>query len=117
MSELRESIFTLDDKPKAAVTVRQWNNALVLIRTIEADERALFDKETARRAKKKIELRARERLLIMCCEDANGATLFKPDDEERLASKSNAAIDQLFRVACKHNGFTDSDDEDDSGNS
>lgn len=119
MSEqsLRDFIAQHDDKPKAAVFVREWGNKRFLIRTIEADERAQFDKETARRSKRdKSRVRVRERLVILCTEDEHGAPVFKPEDEEMLASKSNAAIDRLFRVACKHNGFLEDDEEGDWGN-
>jgi hypothetical protein len=115
---IREFLQSYDDKPKASVFVRAWGNRKMLIRTLEADERTMFDRETARRNKKdKTRVRVRERLVILCAEDEHGAPAFKPEDEELLASKSNAAIDQLFRVACKHNGFVEDDDEDDGGNS
>lgn len=114
---LRDFVATLNDKPKAAVVVREWENKRLLIRTIEADERALFDKETARRNKRdKSRVRVRERLVILCAEDEHGAPVFTLEDEEMLASKSNAAIDRLFRIAAKHNGFLDDDEDADSGN-
>lgn len=114
---LRDFVAGLDDRPKLAVMVRAWNNRVIHIRAIEADERAKFDRETGRRQKQKRDLRVRERLVILCALDEHGAQAFKPEDEDMLASKANAAIDQLFRAACKHNGFTDDeDDEGDAGN-
>lgn len=108
---------TVDDRPKLAVMVRAWQNRVVYIRMLESEERALFDRETARRQKKRpTEVRVRERLVILCAEDENGAPAFKAEDEEMLAGKANAAIDQLFRAACKHNGFIEDDDADESGN-
>ena len=118
---LRDFVAGLDDRPKLAVMVRAWNNRVIHIRMIEADERAKFDKETERRRKPKVglPLRIRERLVILCAEDEHGAPAFKKEDEEMLAGKANAAIDQLFRAACKHNGFVEDDDEeeDDGKNS
>lgn len=114
---LRDEILAIDDKTIAAVNVPQWGNKVVRLRMLLASERDKFDKETVKRRKKDAStVRVRERLVILCAQDENGAPLFKPDDEEALCNKSNAAIDKLFRVACKHNGFIEDDEDSDSGN-
>lgn len=114
---LRDEILAIDDKPIAAVIVPQWDNKTVYLRMLLASERDKFDKETVKRKKKDAaSVRVRERLVILCAQDEHGAPLFKPEDEEALANKGNAAIDRLFRIACKHNGFIEEDEDSDSGN-
>lgn len=110
---LRDEILAYEDRPKAAVFVREWNNKRVLLKMLTAADRDKFDRETLRRKKKKVDIRPRERLIILCAEDENEQPLFRDSDEEALAQKSNAALDRLFRIACRHNGLIEEDEEED----
>ncbi len=111
----RESILSLDDLPREKVEVPEWGGS-VYVRTLTGTERDAFE-QSMQGKKNKIDLenvRARFAVLTIC--DADGTRLFTHADAKELGSKSAAALDRVFAVAQRLNGFTHSDAEDLAGN-
>lgn len=101
----------------AAVLVPEWNNASVYVRMMNGRERATFDRETIRRKRKERDrVNVRERLVIETAEDSEGRRIFSATDEDMLSEQGVAAVDRIFKVAAKLNGYLD-DEDDASGNS
>lgn len=115
MTLSKESILKSDDLPREQVEVPEWGGS-VYVRTLTGTERDSFE-QSMQGKKNKIDLenvRARFAVLTIC--DEAGARLFNATDAEKLGSKSAAALDRVFAVAQRLNGFTQSDAEDLAGN-
>lgn len=91
--------------------IRAWNNRKAFVRMMKGEEKTKIDRETRRRQKRKLEIRARERYIIAAMVDEAGLPLFKADDEEWLADQVESALNQMFVIICKHNGLIEPDDE------
>jgi len=107
----RLEILGSDDLNAEEVQVPEWGG-LVRVRMLTAGERDKFETDVAGiggKSKNMTNLRARL-VVLTACDDAL-APLFEPGDVEALAKKSAAAVDRVFSVAAKLNGFTSSDIE------
>ena len=107
----RLDILGSDDLAFATVQVPEWNGE-VRVRMLTAGQRDKFESEVAGlggKSKNMTNLRARLVVLTAC--DQDGEQLFKHSDIEALSKKSAAAVDKVFSVSAKLNGFTSSDIE------
>mgnify|MGYP007032671149 FL=1 len=105
----RDDILGSDDLSLERVDVPEWNGVLY-VRVMTAGERDQFESEVAgvgKRFKNMSNLRARLVCLVGC--DENGNRLFEAGDAVALGAKSAAAVDRVFSVAAKLNGFTSQD--------
>ena len=107
----RLDILGSDDLEFETVHVPEWNGE-VRVRMLTAGQRDRFESEVAGiggKSKNMTNLRARLVALTAC--DQEGEQLFQAGDIEALAKKSAAAVDRVFTVAARLNGFTSSDIE------
>jgi hypothetical protein len=105
----RDDILGSDDLRLERVDVPEWNGVLY-VRVMTAGERDQFEAEVAgvgKRSKNMSNLRARLVCLVGC--DENGQALFEKGDAAALGAKSAAAVDRVFTVAARLNGFTSQD--------
>lgn len=114
-ASLRDAILAADDVQKANFFVKEWD-VTVVVKAMTGAERDAFDRETMRlRRRDKNKVHHRERLVIACTLGQDGSPVFKAADVDALAAKGVKAVDRLYKVCAKLNGFVD-DDEDDAGN-
>lgn len=111
----RDSILAIDDLPREKVEVPEWGGD-VYVRTLTGTERDAFE-QSMQGKKNQVNLdnvRARFAVLTIC--DESGTRLFTHADAKDLGSKSAAALDRVFAVAQRLNGFSDQDQKDLAGN-
>jgi len=104
----REAILQADDLPREAVAVPEWGGELY-VRTLTGTERDRLE-ASLQGKKDRVDLenvRARFAVLTIC--DEQGTRLFTHADISKLGKKSAAALDRVFAVAQRLNGFSDSD--------
>lgn len=112
-SAIAEAARKAASRKVAAVTVPEWDNATIHVRMMSGRERAAFDRETVRRKKKdRDRVNVRERLVVATAEDTEGRKVFQPADEDMLADQGVSAVDRIFKVSAKLNGFLDDEDSD-----
>lgn len=106
----RDSILSSDDLPKELVSVPEWGGD-VYVRTLSGTERDSFEQSMiTKKDKPNLDnVRARFAVLTIC--DEAGVRLFSDADAKQLGDKSAAALDRVFAVAQRLNGFSSSDVE------
>lgn len=108
----KAEILAQDDLKFEDIQIPEWGGAWVRVRTLNASERDEFEAGTVKRNGKKMETNLaniRSRLCLLCMVDENGERLFTDGDMYPLGGKSAAALDRVFSVAQKLNGFRDED--------
>jgi len=106
----RDAILSSDDLPRERVDVPEWGGE-VFVRTLTGTERDEFE-QSMQGKKDKINLdnvRARFAVLTIC--DEQGTRIFNAADAAKLGSKSAAALDRVFAVAQRLNGFSNEDEQ------
>ena len=112
----RDLILSSDDLPKELVQVPEWSGE-VWVKTLSGTERDAFEQSMVSKKKDKPNMenvRARFAVLTIC--DEQGVRLFAHSDAAALGKKSAAALDRVFAVAQRLNGFSQEDAEDLAGN-
>lgn len=108
----REAILAAQDLRRERVEVPEWGGD-VFVRTMTGTERDEFE-EFLLKAKAR---GMRAELVARTLTDEAGVRLFqKAEDIELLGGKASAALDRLFTVAQRLNGFSQQDIEDLEGN-
>ena len=106
----RTAILQMDDLPKEEVNVTEWGGDL-WVRTLTGTERDAFEQSMVQKKNKPNLNNVRARFAVLTICDVNGERLFSDNDAEALGKKSAAALDRVFAVASRLNGFSDSDSE------
>lgn len=104
---LRDSILTADDLPRQKLEVPEWG-VTVHVRTMTASQRDSL--EGAQTKDPYRDIRARMAVYTVC--DEHGTPLFTEADIAAIGRKSARALDKVFAVACKMNGFSKEDVDD-----
>jgi len=106
----RESILQTNDLPSELVSVPEWGGE-VYVRTLTGTERDAFEQAlSGKKNKPNLDnVRARFAVLTIC--DENGKRLFSDGDVKALGEKSASALDRVFEVASRLNGFSSEDAE------
>jgi hypothetical protein len=113
-ADIRAAAQKAKPKQRGVVLIPEWGGS-IYIETMTGDQRAAFDRETARRKRKDPDrIRPRERLIIATATDQAGAKIFTAADEEMLATMEVGPVDRAFKLSARLNGFID--DEDEAGN-
>jgi len=111
----RDSILQADDLPKESVEVPEWGGQ-VWVRTLSGTERDSFEQSMVTKKNKPNMDNVRARFAVLTICDEKGERLFQAADAEALGKKSAAALDRVFAVAQRLNGFSDQDQKDLSDN-
>ena len=106
-----EAILETDDLRRELVQVPEWTGD-VYVRTLTGTERDAFEQSmVGKKSKMNLDnVRARFAVLTIC--DDAGKRLFTDEDAKVLGDKSAAALDRVFAVAQRLNGFSSEDAED-----
>jgi len=111
----RESILQSDDLPRELVEVPEWGGD-VYVRTLTGTERDAFEQSMVHKKNKTNLANVRARFAVLTVCDDSGQRLFTDEDAKELGTKSAAALDRVFEVAQRLNGFSKEDAEDLAGN-
>ena len=106
----REAILKTDDLPRELVKVPEWGGE-VYVRTLTGTERDAFEQSMVAKKNKPNLANVRARFAVLTICDADGKRLFTDADAEVLGSKSASALDRVFEVAQRLNGFSDADSQ------
>ena len=111
----REAILKTDDLPRELVQVPEWGGD-VYVSTLNGTQRDAFE-QSMQGKKNKLNLdNVRARFAVLTLVDDKGVRLFTDADAKALGEKSAAALDRVFAVAQRLNGFSSQDAEDLAGN-
>jgi len=112
----KEQILNVDDLPVEVVKVPEWGGT-VRIQTMNGTERDSFEASIMKKGGgvNMVNLRAKLCALTMVGDD--GKRYFADSEVVELGKKSAAALDRIFTVAQRLNGFGKSDIEDLAKNS
>ena len=107
----RDAILQTDDLPRVLVQVPEWGGD-VYVSTLTGTQRDSF--EASMQGKKgKVNLQnVRARFAVLTIVDDKGTRLFSDADVKALGEKSASALDRVFAVAQRLNGFSSEDAED-----
>lgn len=104
----RDAILQMDDLPRELVKVPEWGGD-VYVSTLTGTSRDSFE-QSMQGKKNKLNLdNVRARFAVLTLVDDKGVRLFTDADAKLLGEKSAAALDRVFAVAQRLNGFSDSD--------
>ena len=104
----RNSILKMDALPKEQLSVPEWGGD-VWVRTLTGTERDSFEQSMVQKKNKPNLNNVRARFAVLTICDEKGERLFTDNDAEALGKKSAAALDRVFEVAQRLNGFSDDD--------
>ena len=104
----KDSILNKDDLPRELVEVPEWSGS-VYVRTLSGTERDKFESSMVTKSEKPNLENVRARFAVLTICDAEGKRLFTHADADKLGKKSAAALDRVFAVAQRLNGFSSSD--------
>ena len=96
----RDEILVADDLPSEEINIPEWGG-MVHVRTLTGTERDAFEQQGLGGDGANY----RARLAVASVVDDKGGQLFKATDAEALGAKSSKALDKVFDVACRLNGF------------
>jgi len=80
------------------------------VATMSAASRDVFDRTLTDEEGNQDTTNFRAKLVAATVVDENGARVFKEEDVDALAEHGARAIDRVFEVAARLNGFTKGDD-------
>ena len=106
-----DQILQADDLPKETVEVPEWGGD-VIVRTLTGRERDRYEQSLFEIKGKQIQQNyenARAKLCALCMIDEEGKRLFSDAQVVELGNKSSAAIDRIYAVASRMNGFSKED--------
>ncbi len=106
----KEAILSANDLPRELVEVPEWGGD-IYVSTLNGTARDAFEQSMqGKKNKPNLDnVRARFAVLTICDED--GTRLFTDADAKALGEKSAAALDRVFAVAQRLNGFSSQDAE------
>ena len=106
-----EDILAYDDTHRETVTVREWNNAHVLVVSMTAMERAEIEKRWSRKDATGDPAAFRADVLERSLKNEDGTPLATTEQIKALMGKNANAIERLFEAACRVSGFNNKDVE------
>ena len=104
----KDTILASVDLPMELVSVPEWGGD-IYVRTLNGTERDAFEQSMVgkKNSTNLDNVRARFAVLTIC--DEAGNRLFTANDATALGKKSAAALDRVFAVAQRLNGFSSED--------
>jgi hypothetical protein len=110
----KDQILQADDRKTEDVPVPEWGGT-VRLRSLSGAERDEFENGIQQQVGNKQVINARNaraKLVALCAVDEQGQLLFSKADVIKLGSKSSLALQRVYDVACRMNGFTEDDMKD-----
>ena len=115
---LRDKILNTEDLQREPVEIEEWGET-VYVREMTGAERDEY--ESGLIANRDLPMGERIKglralLVVMCTVDADGKSVFTPDDIEAVAAKNARALDKIVNVASSINALSSDAIEDIAGN-
>lgn len=107
----KEAILQADDRRYEIVSVPEWGGD-VRLRSMSGAERDEFENGLQQQVGNKQVINARNaraKLAALCIVDERGQRMFEAREVIKLGSKSSMALQRVYDVACRMNGFTEED--------
>lgn len=108
----KQQVFAADDKKKELVTIEEWGGD-VYVTTLSGMERDAFESSLSVKGDdgKRHEVldNFRARLVAKTAVDDVGNRIFSEDDTFQLGMKSANALNKVYNVALRLNGFSTED--------
>ncbi len=106
-----EDILKLDDLPREAITVPEWNGVAGFVRTMTGEERDAYEAEFFANGEDEAINRAnvRARLVARTFVNDAGERFFSDAQIKALGRKSAKALDRIFEVAQRLNRLSKAD--------
>lgn len=110
---LKDKIFANDKLIVEAVEVPEWD-VTVYVRTISGTERDAFEAASLVKKGKTRETNLqnlRARMVVLCSCNEDGTPVFHPNEVDRVGALNARALDRVFTVAQRLNGWSEGDVE------
>lgn len=107
----KDQILGADDRKYETVAVPEWGGE-VRMRSLTGADRDEYENSLVQQVGNKTVSNARNaraKLIALCAVDETGTPLFTKADVIKLGSKNSGALQRLFDVAARMNGFTEDD--------
>lgn len=105
-SELRKSIFDIEDIPEEVVPIPEWGDLKILVRGMTGLSRANFLKRaTDANGEVAFDRFYAELVIATSFDPEDGEKIFEPSDREAINAKSGLALERLARVAQRLSGL------------
>jgi CRISPR/Cas system CSM-associated protein Csm3 (group 7 of RAMP superfamily) len=111
-SELRKTILEIDDIQKEIVTVPEWGNIKIEVRSIDSKTRARILQRASKDGALNLERWFPELVVATAHDPDTGEKLFEAADVDALNSKNGNAINRISTVAQRLAGMMEADVED-----
>lgn len=105
-SELRKAALEADDLSTEIVTVPQWKDIKIEIRSLTAGERARLVSTAMRDSVVDMEKYTAELIIASAYDPETGEKVFERADRDAINKKNAAAIDLLFTAATRLSGLS-----------
>jgi hypothetical protein len=103
---IRETILNSNDIKKEVITVEEWGNVKIEIRTMSGLERANMLKSSVNKDGTTDLVKLYPEVIIASVYDPDtGLKVFTKEDRDIINSKSSACIEKVAKVALKLNGL------------
>lgn len=110
----REQFLTPYVPPTEEVPCPEFGEgAAIAVRGMTVRERSAFEKQFLSKKGDRVDGRVqefRERLLVACCRDANGAMLFTLPDVRQIGEQNPAVVERIVGAARRLSGMTEDDE-------
>lgn len=108
-SELRKTILEADDLESETVTVRQWGDAKIEIRSLMAGQRNRLITQAARDGANNIDMEkyAADLVIATAHDPDSGEKIFDIADRDSLNRKNASAVELLFSTASRLSGLAE----------
>jgi hypothetical protein len=102
-----------NDAVREDVPLPEYGEGVVIpVWGMTANERTKFERQFTTKDGKSIEVRVlefRQRLVLACCKDDDGKSIFTADDVDALGKKQAAILERIVNVCQRLSGFTQAD--------
>lgn len=110
----RDDILAMDDLARELVTIPEWGNGQVYVRSLTSEEKDHWDAENYRLLEETPGGNLQNwhaRLLVLAVCDEQGMPILTLSDAQRLGKKSAKVVQRLYDIAARLSGMREEDTE------
>ncbi len=107
---LRDTILAANDGKVAPISIPEWGDVQVFLRTITGSERDRFEESIqSDKNGRKVLTHFRARFAVLVLGDEKGERIFTDADVQLVGKKSVAALDRILAAGMAHNRMSEED--------